>query len=46
MLIAIVVLALYIPAVLMLFGALNMSATLERGMPQPVKVVETYCRLH
>ncbi len=46
MLIAIVVLALYIPAVLMLLMALNMSATLEQRTPQPVNVVETNRRLN
>ncbi len=46
--IAIVVLALYISAMLMLFSALCMSATLGQRtlQPEPVKVVETYRRLH
>ncbi len=46
--IAIVVLAVYILAMLMLFAAFRMSATLEQRtlQPEPVKVVETYRRLH
>ncbi len=43
--IAIVVFALYILAMLMLFAALHMGATLEQYAPQPVKVVGTYRRL-
>ena len=46
--IAIVVLALYILAMLMLFAALRMGATIEQRtlQPEPVKVVEAYRRLH
>ena len=45
--IAIVVLALYIPAMLMLFAALRIGAALEQRTPQPVpvKIVGTYRRL-